>query len=272
MFEYPAGWSPAAHAAAVPGLSLSEQTLLVPKGDAVRAGLLVGTLARDEIGPLPAGFLAALPRLPSTQIVNLLEIQAYKYALTNVPGFPEQLTIFAIPNPSGDSTVLACYAPATEPAYMRSCEQTVAGITLVGQSQAYELTPEPGYASGISGAVSGLDRLRVALKRELRPQVSAARAREIATRLAGGFATAASSLATLQPSFATQRAQTALSDAILSTHDGYVALASAAARESASAYTAAQKRIAVAEASVNRALESFALLGYSQGIAASTTH
>jgi len=215
-----------------------------------------------EPGPLPRRFVAGLSRIPQTQIVDLVEAQAYRYAQLGVRGFDDMLTIFVIPDPGGDPTLLACYAPSAASAYMRTCEQTVAGVTLVDQSQTYELTPEPTYARDISGAVAQLDALRIALKRELRPQVSAATARELATRLAAGFAAADAALKGLEPSFAAERPQAALSTAILQARDGYVALASAASAESAAAYAAAQQRIATAESDVNWALENFALLGY----------
>jgi hypothetical protein len=262
VLDYPPGWDRAAGAGGIPGLSIADPTLLAPGGDEAKAGLLVGAVPHGELGPLPRQFVAGLHRLPQTQIVNLVEAQAYRYGQTGVPGFEEMLTIFVIPNPGGDPTLLACYAPTAQGVYMRTCEQAVAGATLVDRSQTYELTPEPTYARGISAAVAPLDVLRVALKRELRPQVSAATARELARKLADGFAAADAALAGLEPSFAAERPQAALAAAILQARDGYEALASAATAESAADYAAAQKRIAEAESDVNWALENFALLGY----------
>lgn len=262
VLDYPAGWKRAAGARGVPGLSIARPILLAPGGDEAKAGLLVGAVPHGELGPLPRRFVAGLNRLPQTQIVDLAEAQAYRYAQTSVPGFGDMLTIFAIPDPGGDPTLLACYAPSARSAYMRACEQAVAGVTLVDQSQTYELTPVQTYAREITAAVAPLDALRLALKRELRPQVSATTAHELATRLAAGFAAADAALKGLEPSVAAERPQAALSTAILQARDGYTALASAASAESAAEYATAQKRIASAESDVNWALENFALLGY----------
>ena len=57
-----------------------------------------------------------------------------------------------IPNPGGDPTALACYAPSPTSPYMRACEGIVSGVTVVGQSQNFQLTPEAGYAAKIGAA------------------------------------------------------------------------------------------------------------------------
>lgn len=289
LVEYPSGWRPAPGRSPIPGLALAHAQLIAPRGDAAAAGLLVGSLPAREPGPLPASFLERVRRQPQTTIVDLVELQAYRYAQLSVRGFERALIIFVIPNPGGSSTALACYAsppasstPAgsstpvgstTTPAgsgFMRACEQTVASVTIAGQPQTYQLTPEPAYASAISAAIAALDRLRVALKRELRPQVSAADAEALARRLADGYAAAGAKLSRLEPSFASQRAQSTLSAAIEQARAGYAALAAAAGARSASGYAAAQARIAAAEVAVDRALENFVLLGYSPALSTAT--
>jgi hypothetical protein len=262
VVDYPADWRPVDRAPAIPGLAIVRPIVLAPHGNAARAALLVGSLPRGELSPLPGRFVSSLRGLPDTEVVNLLEIQAYRYAHVNVPGFDKTLTIFVIPNPGGDPTALACYAPSVRSIEMRACEQTVATVTLVGQSQTYELTPEPNYARKISASISSLDLLRGELRRELRPQVTAAAAQALATRLAEGLSRVATSLSGLEPAFAAGQAQAALSASILRARDAYSALAAAAGEESASGYAAARRRISQAESDVDWALENYALLGY----------
>jgi hypothetical protein len=262
VVDYPAGWAPVAQAPAIPRLSIVRPIVLAPHGNAVRAALLVGSLPRGELSPLPGRFVSSLRQLPDTEVVNLLEIQAYKYAHVSIPGFDKTLTIFVIPNPGGDPTALACYGPSARSAEMQACEQTVATVTVVGQSQTYELTPEPNYARKISASVSSLDRLRAELRRELRPHVTAAAAQALANRIADGLSHAATSLSAIEPAFAAGQAQAALSASILRARDAYGALAAAAGEESASGYAAARRRIAQAESDVDWALENYALLGY----------
>jgi hypothetical protein len=262
VIDYPAGWRPAAGAPGIPGLAIVRPLVLAPNGDAARAGLLVGALPRGEPSPLPGRFLASLRQLPYTQIVNLLELQAYRYANVSIPGFDGTLTIFVIPNPGGGLTALACYAPSALSSYMHACERTVATVTLVGQSQTHELTPEPNYARKISASIAPLDRLRTELKRELGGRVSVATVQALATRLADGFAHAAASLSALEPSFGARQAQAALSASMLQASDAYSALAAATGEQSVSGYAAARRRASEAESGVDSALESFALLGY----------
>ncbi len=262
VLDYPSGWRHASGDAGVPGLPVAHPIVLAPDGDAAHAGLLVGALPRGELSPLPGKFIVSMKALPDTEVVNLQEVQAYRYAHLSLPGFDRMLTLFVIPNPHGDPTALACYASAQFSAYMRTCEKIVATLTLVGQSQSYDLTPEPNYARRISTSIAALNRLRVTVRRQLRPQTSPAAVQVLATRLARGFASAGASVSALEPTFAAGQAQSMLSASIMQTRDAYTALAAAAAGESASDYVTARKRVYEAESNVNWALENFALLGY----------
>lgn len=263
VLHYPGGWRKVENAPQIPGLSIAHQLGLAPNGDAARAGLLVGTLPSGELSPLPGRFVSSLSRLPETRIVSLLEVEAYRYVNVSIPGFNRALTIFVIPNPGGESAALACYAASGRSSDLQACEQTVAGVTLVNQSQTYELLPDPNYARRISAPIATLDRQRLALKRELRTQATGATIRSLATRLAAAFASAATSLAAIEPSFAAGRTQSALTASLARARDAYSALATAAAEESASSAQAALKRTAAAEAEVNGVLEDYELLGYS---------
>jgi hypothetical protein len=262
VLDHPSGWSRPGSAPGIPELPIANAIALAPNGDAAHAGLLVGALPTSKLSPLPAKFVANLRGLPETGIVSLQEVQAYRYARLNIPGYDRMLTLFVIPNPHGQPTALACYASANYSTYLKKCEQIVATLTLVGQTQSYDLTPEAAYARRVNASVAVLDRERIALRRELGPQAAPATVHTVATRLAGGFAEAATSLSKLEPSFATGQIQTVLSGAILQTRDAYTALAAAAANESAPEYASARKRVYEAESNVNWALENFALLGY----------
>jgi hypothetical protein len=266
LIEYPVGWKRSAGGARIPGLAIAHAQLIVVARPGANAGLIVGTLPARELGPLPRRFVAGLKQLPQTAVVELVEGQAYRYTHFSGPGFALPLTLFVIPNPGGDPTAMACYAPSPTSPYMRACEGIVSGVTLVGQSQIFQLTPEAGYAAKISAATASLDRLRVALKRELHPQITAAHAQQLATQLADGFAKAGESLSQLEPSPSTAPLQKALQAGMRGARDGYRALGQAAAERSLSAYTEAQKHISGAEADVDRALEDFVLLGYGAGL------
>jgi hypothetical protein len=267
LIEYPRGWRPATVGVRIPGLAIAHAQLIAPGGNAARAGLIVGSLPAGELGPLPRHFVSRLRHLPETAVVDLVESQAYRYASFSGPGLREPLTVFVLPNPGGDPTLLACYASSQTSPYLRECEGAVSGVTVVAQAQIYQLNPEAGYAARISSAIAPLDRLRVSLKRELQPQVTAARAQQLATQLGDGFAKAGDALATLEPSAAATDVQKALSSSIQRARDGYSELASAAGERSPEAYATAQKRIAQAESDVDWALENLVLIGYRPALA-----
>jgi hypothetical protein len=194
--------------------------------------------------------------------VNLLEVQAYRYTHLSVPGFAKALTIFVIPERGGRPTALACYAPSASSGQMHACERSVAALAVTGPLQGSELTPDPAYAAAISAAISTLDGLRVSLKQELRPAVSAATAQRLGLRLANGYSAAARALTGLEPSAQSAPVQTALAGAIARARGAYTALAAAAGEQDRVGYEAAQRKVSTAEAEVDEALAIFALIGY----------
>ncbi|HWG08888.1 MAG TPA: hypothetical protein VN672_07750 [Solirubrobacteraceae bacterium] len=257
---YPAGWRMATTAPGIPQLSIAKVIVVAPHGDAARAGLMIGGLPAGDPAPLPASFVATLPRPPLPQVVNLAETQAYKYSHLEVPGYGRELTLFVIPNPGGRAMVLACYAAAAGSTQLHTCEQSVATVTLVGQPQADQLTPEPRYAGRVSAAIAQLDRARASLK--VLHDASLAEAQRLASKLAAGYDAAAAALGTVQPPTAASSVHATLSEALARAHEGYVALAAAIGDRDRARYVAAQKRVESAEAAVDTALGGFALLGY----------
>jgi hypothetical protein len=258
----PADWQQAAAPPAIPGLPIIRPVVLAPHGDAKETGFLTGQLRAGAPSPLPAQLLAQLPAVPRTEVVNLVESQAYRYSGLTVPGFAPVLTVYAIPNPGGDQTVVACYAPKPVSADMATCERIVATLTLVGHTQSYDLTPEPGYARQLSRAIGAVDGQRVALRREMHQGAALSTVQALAARIADGFAKAGTSLSLLEPPLVAARAQKALRGSISQARDAYTALADAAGTRSAASYNAARATVDEAEARVSRALENFATLGY----------
>lgn len=262
VLDYPPGWHALADGLRIPNLAVARPDAIGPSGSDARAGLLVGTLPPGELAPLPGRFVSKLRQAPTTEVVDLVEVQAYRYTHLSVPGFAETLTLFVIPDGGGRPTALACYAPSAGSSYMHACERSVAGLAVTGPLQGSELTPDPTYAAAISAAISTLDALRVSLKQELRPAVSAATAQRLGRRLANGYSVAARALAGLEPSAQSAPVQTALGGAIARAQAAYTALAAAAGKQDVAGYKAAQRKISNAEAEVDEALAIFALIGY----------
>jgi hypothetical protein len=258
----PSDWQQAAAAPVIPGISIVRPVVLAPSGDAAEVGLLTGQLPAAEPGPLSAQLLAQLPGVPHTEVVNLVESQAYRYAGLIVPGFAPALTVYVIPNLGGVPTVVACYASKRFSADLGTCERIVATLTLVGHSQSYDLTPEPGYARQLSRVIGSLDGKRVTLRREMHQRAVLSTVQQLAAQLAEGFANTATSLSLMEPPLVASRAQASLESAIAQAHDAYTVLATAAGARSPSSYNAARAQVDEAEAGVNSALETFATLGY----------
>jgi hypothetical protein len=261
LLEYPSTWQPAAHAPVIPGLTIAHPLLLAPGGESARAGLLSGQLPAGEPSPLPRQFLALVRGIPHTEVSDLLEVQAYSYSQMSISGYDRTLDIYVIPRPGGNPAALVCYASKGYSAYMQQCEQILARLTLVGQSPS-ELKPDAGYARRLGGLIGVLDGKRLTLRGEMHRVSTPAEAARLATALAGRFATAAASLAALEPPLAAGPAQAALAGAMLHARDTYRTLAAAGTAESVASYDAARGQVDAAEAGVDAALESFALLGY----------
>jgi hypothetical protein len=259
LVEYPRGWQPSSRGPSVPGLALAHQAAFAPVFSPTAGALLVGRLSDAEAVPLARSLQALLNGPPSTEIVNLLGFQAYRYANLAIRGYGMSVVIYAIPNPGAAPTGLACVASAS--ATLRECEGIVARVSLVGQTQ-YDITPDPGYARRLGSELANLGRDRTRLRRAMAavtaPQAMTAAAEEMSSR----FAAAAVSLAGIEPPLTAAAAQAALADSLRTARDAYRLLAESGVSSSSPAGQSARASVARAEDGVDRALADFALLGY----------
>ncbi len=262
LLQYPSAWQQASAAPEIRGLSISMPLVLAPGGDPAHAGLEAGQLVGSEPSTLPRSFTALLRQLPDTQVVSLIGNQAYRYPQLAIPGFERELTLYTIPNPGREPTAVACYASAGFSADMRTCEHIVATLTLVGQSQSYDLTPNPTYAAQLTASIAALEKQRLTLRREISLQPPSVTLQQTATRLASVFAHAAESLSGLEPPLAVGRAQTALATSLVHARNAYTEFATAVAQGGSAGVSVARQRVYEAETSVDSALEAFSLLGY----------
>ncbi len=266
LLEYPVSWQTATAGAGagagptIPGLSIAHAMLLAPAGDGAQSGLLSGTISGES--PLPPQLLARLRAEPRTEVVDLLDAQAYSYSQLSPRGYSGALQLYVIPTLTGSQTVLACYAPNALSNSMRQCQQIVAGLTLTGTSPT-DLTPDASYAALLHRLVSVLDAQRLELRRQMSARIGAKALAHLAETLANDLAAAASSLAALEPPRTAGSAHMALTRAILGARRAYDALAAAALGARPARYATAQTRVAQAETAVDAALQTFTLLGYS---------
>jgi hypothetical protein len=264
LLEYPSDWQPAAAGPAIPGLPLARPLSLAPGGDSAHAGLLSGQLPGGEPSPLPTRFQALMRGMPHTEVVQLIDGQAYRYSRLSLPGYDRILDLYVILYAGNNPTALACYATKAFAGYLSQCAQIVARLTPIGQSSTYDLTPNTAYARRLDALIEGLNGERLKLRREMRIQTTPAAVGSLASTLADRFAAAAASLAVLESPPAAGPTQTALASSIVRARDAYRALSAASTAEGQAGYGAARAQVNTAEAGVDTALEGFALLGYSQ--------
>ncbi len=255
LLEYPAGWQTSGGAPAFPGLPIEHPLLLAPGGHASEAGLVSGQLPAGQPSPLPASFVDLIHVVPRTEVVSLGNSEAYRYsALT---GYQRTLDVYVVPVVGGNATALVCYAASGYSSYLQQCEQIVAKATAVTPSS-YSLSPNATYANQLGGLIGSLDKERVALRAQMRAQPETVAT--LATRLAASFAHTSAAVAALEPPLPASAAQAALASSLQHAHDAYTALAVAASEPVG--YASAEPQVNAAEAGVDAALESFALLGY----------
>jgi hypothetical protein len=257
--EYPSTWRPAVSAPPIPGLSIAHPLVLAPGGDAARAGLLSGQLPAGEPGPLPAAFVALMPELPRTEVVSFLDVRAYRYSRLRLPAYGPSLELYVIPT-AGQPTAIACYASHGASSYLRQCEQIVATLTPVGHLE-YDVKPSARYSSRLGPVIGELDGERLIIRRQMGVVRAPRAVGGLATTLANRFATAAAAIRALRPPAAAAAAEAALVASLERAGEGYRVLAGAAAG-TAAGVAAAQAQVASAEAGVDGALATFALLGY----------
>ncbi|HXD54928.1 MAG TPA: hypothetical protein VN618_09270 [Solirubrobacteraceae bacterium] len=260
LIEYPADWRQAASPPSVPGLALIAPVAIGP-AKAADGGLLTGELPAGEPGPLPAAFLARLPRLPHAEVVNLVSTQAYRYGELRVRGYGDSLDLYVLPAAAGGDRVIACFGRTRLVRAAQECERIAGEVAVTGQPTS-TLTPEPTYARALSEVLSTLAWARRRTRSQMSSESSPSALAAAASGLAGRMSSAAASLAALQAPQPASAAGSALASALRRAGRTYSALAAAAGAEELAAYRSARAAVAPAEAAVDRALADLVLLGY----------
>jgi hypothetical protein len=263
LLRYPSGWSPTAGVPTIPGLPVSSPLVLAPNGNSANAGLLSGQLPHDGTSPLPESFIAELDGVPHTEVVELVNVQAYRYSSVHVHGYEPTLELYVVPNSSEIPTVLACYASPGFASVLHECEDMVAKLALTGVSS-FNVNPEPGYARRLGTLITALDRERAALRQQMSVAgITPGAVGVLARKVAAKFNEVAESLTVLEPPIAAAPSQAALAAALVAARNSYHHLGTIASGQRKALYNEARSHITHVEDVVDRALESFALLGYS---------
>lgn len=267
-YDAASGWLAASAAPTIPGLSVAQPLVLGPAGKAARAGLIVGKMLDSEFGPLPPQFLAQLRQPADTEVVDLLNTQAYRYSGLTLTASGMAVTLYTIPTSTSSTTAIVCYAQAGSSRYLAACEQLAGTLTIATSSpqvevRTYEsLSPQLPFGTQISAIATRIQGLLGTLRPQLRLGASRAAAASVATRIADGLAGAAGALAAVRPPLAAARAQGSLSESLGRAREAYLALAASLGGGDESEYGAALTQVYGAEASVSAGLKDFSLLAY----------
>jgi hypothetical protein len=204
--------------------------------------------------------VSVLHGLPRAEIVDFLDVQAYRYSRVHLAGYGGALELYVIPNPAGAATALACYAAPDHASDLAQCRQIVARLTPVGRSR-YDLVPDAAYSKRLGAIVEALGDERLTLRRQMAVKAPPSAVSRLARTLSARLATAAAAVRTLPRPSAAARAQDALTVSVERARDAYGQLAAATTGGTA-ALAVAQRLVDGADGGIDRALETFALLGY----------
>ncbi len=258
--SFPAGWQRAA-SSAVPGLSLSDEIVLVPTAPAATTTLLSGTSTADGPTLLPASFVAELSGgAPSATAVRLGGVEALRYSGLTVRGGSEPLVLYAVPTTAGVVTI-GCSGPSAAPATV-TCERIAGTLHLVGAT-AYPLGASAAYGATLTHALATLSSARSSAQAALAAAKTPGGQASASTKLASAYAAAAQSLSGLRLSPAISGVNAQLSSALSSLSGDYARAAHAAARSDATGYRLAATGVTRDSALLTSARGELRAAGYS---------
>jgi serine/threonine protein kinase len=264
QLRYPSTWELSSALSVVPGMSFAEP-LVLTRTPSTR-GLTAGMVS-DASGPtlLSPSFRARLiGGLPPGDPVRLGATQAYRYIGLRIRGLAGALTLYTAPTSAGVATIACWSATGVDRAFQADCGRVAATLRLVGASS-YPLGPSPQYAQLLS---TTFQQLRSAVRAPLARLKGRSRGSDRASseqQLAGAYAGAAGSLASVAVSPVVRDVNGAMVAALRRCADGYARAAAATTSGGGAAYTGAAAEIQAASTAMNGALQGLASLGYTLG-------
>jgi hypothetical protein len=268
LLEHPASWR-VSHLPPADGAlgSLRQLLVLAPAGRSTEAGLVVGLLPAAARGPLPPALLARAAGDPRAEVVLMVAgVQAYRYSRVALIEPALRVTAYSIPTVASHTVVVLCYtttATASAAKAEGECEQIAEALTPL-QAEPKELAPYGHPAGLLDAALHVLVAQRAAIRSQMyAAAASSSRLASLATQMADVFAAARRTLSSF-PSLLPDRSQMglALIESLSAVQRAYLDLGAAAANAQSARYTSARSKVYTAEASLQNALNSLALLGY----------
>jgi serine/threonine protein kinase len=241
-------------------------------GMTLESPILVTNAAGGGAATLLAGWVMSTDAtlIPSTQAIYGLTINATHPKTTGIAGGTavaylgrdRNLIAFFLPT-TGKTLVVVCENPLAASGSLRQCESIASTIRL-SAVKSVPLQPDAAYGQRVQGALLALasskTRALLAMTGAKKATSQAVAARDIAT----AYTKAASTLAPLSRGADPRlgAANGRLVDALRTSASAYSALATAADKSNAAAYSGAAKRASVAESNTSSALNALRALGY----------
>ena len=224
------------------------------------AGTIV--LGRTTAVPttLPATLLAELPRAPAPAVVTLAGTRFYRYLGLQPRDGSGPVSVYVLPTTVG-TVVAECLGHGAGVGFASTCERVVSTLRL-SSGTALAIGPSASYATGLDRAMTVLTK-RVA---EAAARLHTARTPQGQAKAANGAAaayqSALSAVSALDAGMASADNQ-AVASALRSIAGGFQSLRTAALRNDAAGFAAAERTIASGQSSLQAAIGQLAKLGYS---------
>jgi hypothetical protein len=252
---FPDTWQRAESPEPIPGYKFSDPIPLEPTSGAAGGSLSAGTVDAGTPSLLPKEFLSALGGAPPKgDAVELGDLQAYRYRDLAPKGYPNQLTIYAIPSTAGVATVACSAGGAQAASFFEECERVASTVTLAGDAKPFDLGVPEDYANGLNGAIEKLQADRKAAVAKLKgaktPDAQASAARQAAAAYAAAVKTHPKDV---PPQVAD--ADAAILAALRAGQKGWTTVASGAADEDAGQYRSGERQVKKADAALAKALK-----------------
>jgi O-antigen/teichoic acid export membrane protein len=229
---------------------LSDELAVAPRTG--RLGfLVVGRAQTTDPGLLPASLVSRLAVPARAELISLGAVKFLRYATQRLQGGAGVASVYASPTTAG-TIVGVCVSQSGGEALRADCERILATTRLASGTPLVPV-PSPAYRSALSRAIATLDGVRSRVGSQLRSARNPATVANAATALAVAHREAASTVRRLSAGVARQ-ANAALAAALQVTGDAYAALARAALRQDARAYSQATSALTHADAATNSAL------------------
>ncbi len=253
----PATWKPLPVGLDVPGLRLSPQTTLAPRGTQAAGVAVIGiaspsadnaTLLAPGFGPVPA---------PETVARNDGGLSALRYRDATPKGLNGTVTVYAAPTAKGVAT-LACIGPIDA-----ECARIAASLRAPGV-QTFPAGPDPAVATALKAAFTRLDRALGTTPANLaRPKTPTGQASAAAT-ISTAYRHAADAIAAVAHGPADTTSLDTLRTGLRHAKVAYADLAAAARHHDREKFRAASTRARTAQALVKRGAAAFTAAGYNR--------